>query len=96
MKTKIPLWFLRNYEDINHFWVGFNWAMSIGWLLSAIVGKLTLAHAIVLLFLTGTVLNIGMYYLVRSVAASLKNMAEGKEKDEAHNLMIQIIKRRIV
>ena len=93
--TTFALWCLRNYEDIIHFWTGFSWLWVIGILLSAMVGYLSLSHALCTILLVGVIANSGVYLGIRAVASYLKHLQEGPEKEEAHKLMIRIIRRRV-
>lgn len=93
--AKVALWSLRNYEDIVHFWKGFSWLWVIGILLSAVVGYLSLSHALCTILLVGVIANSGVYLGIRAIASHLKDLQDGPEKDEAHELMIRIIRRRV-
>lgn len=93
--TSISLWFLRNYEEIAHFWAGFSWLWVIGIILSSMVGYITLTYAFAIIFLAGVILNTGFYLAIRTIASHLKLLEDGPEKDEARKLMTKIIKRRI-
>lgn len=92
--TLFALWWLRNYETITHFWRGFSWVWVTGILLSVVVGYLDLARAICLIFMIGVIANAGIYCSIRAIASHLKQLEDGPEKEEAHELMIKIIKRR--
>jgi hypothetical protein len=94
--TKVALWWLRHYESIVHFWTGFSWVFAVGIVLYAIVGHLDLGHALCLVFLIGVIANSGIYLGIRTMASHLKGLKEGREKEEAHELMMKIIRRRIV
>jgi hypothetical protein len=94
-QTRFSMWWLGNFEAIIHFWTGFSWAWALTFILSAIVGYMPLFKALGLLFFTGITMQFGMFLCIRSIAAHLKSMEEGTEKDRAHDLMIQIIRRRI-
>lgn len=94
--TKLTLWWLRNYESITHFWTGFSWVWVIGVLLAAIAGHLDLRLAISVIFLFGIISNTGIYLCVRAMSAHLKQLEDCPEKEEAHELMRQIIKRRVM
>jgi len=93
--TKAALWWLRHYEFITHFWTGFSWVWVIGMLLLPVVGYMDLRLALSLILLIGVVANSGIYLSIRTLASYLKQLGDGPEKEEAHELMTEIIKRRI-
>ncbi len=93
--AKVVLWWLRHYEDITHFWRGFSWVWVVGMLLFTVVGYLDLARAICLIFLVGVIANLGIYLSIRTIAGQLKALEDGPEKEEAHELMVKIIRRRV-
>jgi hypothetical protein len=93
--TRFSIWWLRNFEDIIHFWTGFSWVWAFGVLLFGIVGYMPLFNILAVLFLTSVALQCGLVLCIRSISAHLKTMEEGPEKELAHNLMIQIINRRL-
>lgn len=93
--TKAALWWLRHYEFITHFWTGFSWVWVIGILLGAMVGYMDLRYAICLILLVGVIANTGIYMIIRTFASYLSHLKDGPEKEEAHKLMVEIIKRRI-
>jgi len=93
--TKAALWWLRHYEFITHFWKGFSWVWVIGMLLLPVVGYMDLRLAIGLILLIGVIANTGIYMSIRTMASYLKHLKDGPEKEEAHELMIEIIRRRI-
>ncbi len=92
--TRVALWWLRHYDTIIRFWTGFSWIWVIGLLLSIIVGYLDLARGLSTILLIGLVTNTGAYLAVRSLASHLKGLQDGPDRDEAHELMIQIMRRR--
>lgn len=94
--TKAALWWLRHYETIIYFWTGFSWVWVIGILLGAIVGYLDLRYALCFIFLIGVVANTGIYFSITTMASYLKGLDDGPEKEEAHKLMMKIIRRRIL
>jgi len=94
--TKVTLWWLRHYESVTQFWRGFSWVFAIGIVLFAVVGHMDLRHALCLLFLIGVIANTGLYLGIRTMASYLKGLQDGREKREAHELMMKIIRRRIV
>jgi hypothetical protein len=93
--TRAALWWLRHYEFITQFWTGFSWVWVIGMLLLPVVGYMDLRLALALILLIGVIANTGIYMSIRTLASYLKNLKNGPEKEEAHELMIEIIKRRI-
>jgi hypothetical protein len=93
--TKAALWWLRHYEFITHFWTGFSWVWVIGMLLLPVAGYMDLRLAIALILLIGVIANTGIYMTIRTLASYLKQLKDGPEKEEAHELMTEIIKRRI-
>jgi hypothetical protein len=93
--TKAALWWLRHYEFITHFWTGFSWVWVIGMLLLPVIGYMDLRVAIALILLIGVIANTGIYMSIRTLASYLKQLKDGPEKEEAHELMTEIIKRRI-
>ena len=93
--NKVALWWLRHYEEIIHFWTGFSWVWVIGVFLSAVVGKIEFRYALSIIFLIGVIANVGIYLGIRTLASHLKHLTDGPEKEEAHELMMKIIKRRI-
>lgn len=95
MGTRVALWWLRNYEDIAHFWKGFSWIWVIGVLFYVIVGYLDLAVALPVVFIVGVIANSGMYFGIKAISSHLKNLEDGPEKEEAHELMIKIIKKKV-
>ena len=95
VQTRFSIWWLRNFESIIHFWTGFGWVWAFAVLLSAIVGYMPLVNALAVLFFTGIVALFGILLCIRSISTHLKSLEDGPEKEEAHELMIQIIKRRI-
>jgi hypothetical protein len=94
--TRAALWWLRNYETIIHFWTGFSWVWVLGIVLYALVGYLSLAHAICIILLIGVIANSGIYLGIRTMASYLRGLEDCAEKEEAHELMIEIIKRRML
>ncbi|MDY6951131.1 MAG: hypothetical protein SWE60_06450 [Thermodesulfobacteriota bacterium] len=94
--TKVTLWWLRHYESIVQFWRGFSWVLAVGIVLFAIVGHMHLRHALFLLLVIGVIGASGIYLGIRTMASHLKGLKEGREKEEAHELMMKIIRRRIV
>ena len=93
---KVALWWLRHYESIVQFWRGFSWVLAIGIVLFAIVGHMDLRHAVCLLFLIGVIANTGIYLGIRTMTSHLKGLKDGRAKEEAHELMMKIIRRRIL
>jgi hypothetical protein len=93
---KVALWWLRHFEAIIHFWPGFSWAWVIGILLYAVSGHLELGHALGIIILIGVIANTGIYLSIRTLASYLKQLEDGPKKEEAHELMRKIIKRRTV
>lgn len=93
--TKAALWWLRHYEFITHFWTGFSWAWVIGILLLPVIGYMDLRLAIALILLIGVIANTGIYMSIKTLASYLKQLKDGPEKEEAYELMTEIIKRRI-
>jgi hypothetical protein len=94
--AKVALWWLRHYETITHFWTGFSWVWVMGILLGVLVGEIQLGHALCLILLIGVIANSGVFLGIRAMASYLKGWKDGPAKEEAHELMIKIIKRRIV
>lgn len=94
--TGAALWWLRNYETVIHFWTGFSWVWVVGIVLYALAGRLGLGHAICIILLVGVISNTGIYLSVRTMASYLRSLSDGPEKEEAHELMIKIIKRRML
>ncbi len=94
--TRVALWWLRHYESIIHFWTGLSWVCVVGILLSTIAGHLDLNHALSMIFLVGVIANTGMYLGIRTLASYLKCLKDGRQKEEAHELMTKIIERRIL
>jgi hypothetical protein len=94
--AKVGLWWLRHYETTIRFWTGFSWVWVIGTVLSAVVGHLDLGHALCIILLIGVIANTGIYLSIRTMASYLKGLEDGPEKKEAHELMIKIIKRRML
>jgi hypothetical protein len=94
--TKVALWWLRHFETIIHFWTGFTWVWVIGILLCTIVGHLDLGYALGTIFLVGVIANTGIYFSIRTMVSYLKRLEDGPEKEEAHELMTKIIKRRML
>jgi hypothetical protein len=93
--TKAALWWLRHYEFITNFWTGFSWVWVIGMLLLPVIGYMDLPVALALILLIGVIANTGIYMSIRTLASYLKQLKDGPEKEEAHELMTEIIKRRI-
>jgi hypothetical protein len=91
----MALWYLRHYEDIVHFWKGFSWLWVIGILLSSVAGYLSLGHALCTILIVGVIANTGIYLGIKTIASYLKGLDDGPEKDEAHELMMRIIRRRV-
>ncbi|MBW2107121.1 MAG: hypothetical protein JRI36_00430 [Deltaproteobacteria bacterium] len=94
--TKVALWWLRNYDAITHFWRGFSWVWVIGVLMYVITGSLDLARAMVIIFVVGIIANSGIYCSIRAISAHLKQLEDGPEKQEAYDLMIKIIRARVL
>ena len=92
--TRLALWWLRHYESIIHFWTGFSWVWVIGILLFAVVGYLDVVRALATIVLIGVIANTGVYLAVRTLANYLKGLQDGPEKEEAHDLMVEIMRRR--
>ncbi len=92
--TKLALWWLRHYESITEFWRGFSWIWVITVLFHVLAGYLDLARAIGLIFVVGIIANSGVYLAIKAIGSHLKHLEDGPEKEEAHDLMIEIIKRR--
>ena len=90
------LWWLRHYETIIQFWTGFSWVWVIGIVLYAVVGYLDLGNAICIILLVGVISNTGIYLSIQTMASYLKGLKDGPAKEEAHELMIKIMTRRIV
>ena len=63
--------------------------------MSSIVGYITLAHGLAIILFLGVVLNTGFYLAIRTVASHLKLLEDGNEREEAHDLMMKIIRKRI-
>jgi len=93
--TRATLWWLRNFEGIIHFWTGFSWLVVIGAILTVIAGRFDLKQVLVFIFFFGFIANTTLYFVIKSVAVCLRYMEEGPEKEEAHDLMIGIIRRRL-
>jgi hypothetical protein len=94
--TRVALWWLRHYDGITHFWKGFSWVWVIGVLLSVIVGYLDLTIALPVIFLVGVIANSGIYLSIRAIGSHLKNLKDGPQKEEAYELMLKIIRRRVL
>lgn len=94
--TKVALWWLKHYETVMPFWRGFSWTWVIGILLAAIVGYLDLGSALLFIFFFGVIANTGMYLGIRTLSSHLKNLENGPEKEEAHELMIKIIQKTVL
>ncbi|MBW2644719.1 MAG: hypothetical protein JRE23_00820 [Deltaproteobacteria bacterium] len=94
--TKVALWWLRHYETVMPFWRGFSWTWVIGTLLAAIAGYLDLERALLLIFFCGIIANTGIYLSIMTMNCYLKNLEDGPDKEEAHELMIKIIKKRVL
>lgn len=94
--TKIALWWLRHYDGITHFWRGFSWVWVIGVLMYVVTGSLGLARAMLIIFVAGVIANAGIYCSIRAISAHLKQLQDGPEKQEAHDLMIKIIRARVL
>jgi uncharacterized membrane protein HdeD (DUF308 family) len=93
--TRLALWWLRHYDRIVHFWIGFSWVWVMGILLYAVVGYFHLKQALLLILLIGVILNTGGYCVVKTLSSYLKHMQDGPAKEEAHDLMVKIIRKRI-
>ena len=96
MGTKAALWWLKHYERIIHFWTGFSWVWVVGILLGAIVWEIDLRQALCLIFLIGVVAISGVYLCIKTLSSYLNHLSDGPEKEEAHELMAKIIRRRLV
>jgi hypothetical protein len=94
--TRVALWWLRHYEGITQFWSRFSWVWVIGVLFYVMVGYLDIAVALPFIFIVGIAANSGIYFSIRAIGFHLKNLQDGPEKEEAHELMIKIIKRRVL
>jgi hypothetical protein len=94
--TRVALWWLRHFESIIRFWTGFSWVWVIGVILSTIMGHLEFRYALCIILLVGVISNTGIYCGIRTIASYLKGLKDGPDKEEAHKLMIQIIKRRML
>lgn len=94
MKTgeKLAMWWLKHYDETITFWRGFNWTLIVGLLLTPIVGAMSLETALVTMFVTSAILNISMILTVKTLRGYLRNLT-GSIKEEAHDLMIGIMKR---
>ncbi len=94
--TRVSLWWLRNYEEIIRFWTGFSWLVVIGAILTVIVGKISFNQALIFIFIFGFIGNTTLYFVIRTIAVCLKFIEDGPEKEEAHELMAAIIRRRLL
>ena len=94
--TKAALWWLRHFEAIIQFWWGFSWVWVIGILLCAVTGYLSLGHALGIILLIGVIANAGIYFSIRTLVSYLKHLDGCPDKEEAHQLMTKIIKRRVL
>ena len=74
---------------------GFSWAWVIGMLLLPVAGYMDLRLAIALILLIGVIANTGIYMSIKTLASYLKQLKDGPEKEEAYELMTEIIRRRI-
>ena len=92
--TKVALWWLKHFEAIIYFWRGFSWVWVIGILLCVVTGHLSLGHALGIILLIGVIANTGIYFSIRTLVSYLKQLDGCPEKEEAHELMTKIIKRR--
>lgn len=92
--TKVALWWLRHYEGVTGFWRGFSWVWVIFVLFYVIEGYIDIGHALWIIFSIGVVANAGIYLGIRTMSSYLRNLEDSPEKEEAHELMIKIIKRR--
>jgi hypothetical protein len=95
MGTRVALWWLRHYDSTMHFWRGFSWAWVIGLVLSVIAGHLDLGRALFIILFCGVVGNTGIYLSIRAMGSHLNHLQDGPEKEEAHDLMIKIIRKRV-
>lgn len=93
---KIALWWIRHFESIIHFWTGFSWAIVIGAILTVVAGRFNLSQALSFVICFGVIANTGVFLCIKTLAASLKQLPDGPEKDEAHELMGRIIHRRLL
>ncbi len=92
---KTALWWLRNYESVIFFWTGFSWACVTGIILFSVIGNYDIGHALLLILLCGIAANAGIYLTIKTLGEYLKQLKDGPEKKEAHELMTKIIVRRL-
>jgi hypothetical protein len=93
--AKVALWWLRHFDSITHFWTGFSWVWVTGLLLCAVTGQLGLQKALFLIFVIGVIANTGVYCGIKTLASYLKHLRNSAEKEEAHELMTKIIRKRM-
>ncbi len=94
--TRLALWWLKHYESAMLFWRGFSWTWVIGILLFVIVGGLDLIRAISIIFSAGIIANAGICLSIRAMSSCLMQLEDGPEKEEAHQLMMKIIRRKVL
>ena len=93
--TSAVLWWLRNYYDVVHTWIRSNWCIAITIFVIGALSGWHLQTAALLILAVGLVLNIGLYFGIRTLNAYMKGLPEGSDKEEIHEEMIKYIKGRI-
>jgi len=93
--TKIALKWLRNYEHLAHFWPRFCWVMAMTFFIIGALEHWPLGPAILGIVFGNLILNAGVFFAIRGIRSHLETMPESYEREEAHDLMIGIIRRRI-
>jgi len=92
---RLALWWIRHYESCTHFWPGFLISLAICIFIVGCFRNWPIGPVLFGIATVSIILNAGVILLIKSLQHVLKNLPDGPEKEEAHDLMIEIIKKRL-
>lgn len=78
-----------------HFWPPFMFYLVICAFIVGTVKHIPFTTICIGSFAGGTILNMGVFFLIRTMRAHLLNLPECPEREEAHKDMVNIILRRL-
>lgn len=92
--TRLSLWWLRHHQECIDFWPRFCWTLSIAIFIIGLFNGFGLVEVAWFMLVFNLIINLGVYCGIRTMSATL-NTLTGEKKEEAHELMIDIVNRRI-
>jgi hypothetical protein len=95
--TKVAIWWLSNYEECVHFWIGFNWILAMAIFIIGALKGIDLGFIGCFIFVTALILNAGLVFAIRTIKLHLYTLERGDPgRGEVHELLVRVIRRRIL